>query len=437
MNIKSSKEIIKNILERYNFSQVYNETEKTYGLNVSKNVTDSFHAIDFLYASAVTGNKTAGIFEELPHFSITVPLRGECLLITSKLPKSINAPTIFIRKASELTDKLVLALKVSVEGKVPAVVVISPNAENNYAEDTHISSDIGRISPFISGGTFKQRFSKDELKNVFDNIETLLEAAYPEKTFSKDGISFYNHRLDFPDYMIPARLPKAMDKFKKTPISAPQDEIDELSTLFLNGYNREFSFNAIEANSQINTAELLCPGCPFVNIHIRAKEKSTVVFTDVNCPGVKTLFPDMTYISPDGYMGIINSEIKADTLFIGKASSYKAHYGKLSSGRGRMILLNDCALSKLDGFHALRHPKKLSKSRNTLYPYSCGNIKKYSKVRINFKKCECLKDNTECKAIGSVFCPAIYKADGKYMIDSDMCSGCLACKAACDRGAVS
>ena len=92
MDIRNSKEIIKDILERYNFASIYAGSSNTLGLESSKNFVDEHDALDFLYSSAVIGSKALGIFNELPFFHINTPLRAECLLVTFTLAVCATAP---------------------------------------------------------------------------------------------------------------------------------------------------------------------------------------------------------------------------------------------------------------------------------------------------------------------------------------------------------
>ena len=154
------------------------------------------------------------------------------------------------------------------------------------------------------------------------------------------------------------------------------------------------------------------------------------------CKGVLEAYQELNYLTIDGYMGIISSEVRSSTLFIGNASSYKSHYHNFISKRGRVILLNDSDVPKVNGFSTIRHPKKLNKIKNTLYPYSCNNIKKYSKVKVKLNKCSCMKNNAPCSVFEKTLCPALYTAADGILIDNTMCSGCLACKELCSQGAV-
>lgn len=436
MDIRNSKEIIQNILERYNFAAIYSDSCNKFGIETSKNYIDGNDAIDFLYSSATIGSKALGFFTELPFFEVTRPTRAECLFITQTLPKYISTPVIIIKDAEDISARLTLALKLSVEHKVPVTVVITHNASNNYTDFERANNDLGRISPYISASTFKQSIAKEELKETYNTINNNLLQAF--STNITDNITHISlqHKGYFPDFFIPEIKPEIFKVFSNN-ISTYKSEKDLLEKFFFNNYNTEFRFKELEDKIYPQISNLLCPGCPFVNIFARGIEKDTIIFTNITCKGVLEAYPELNYLTIDGYIGIVSSEVRSSTLFIGRASSYKSHYNNFISKRGRVILLNDSGVSKIDGFSTIRHPKKLTKTKNTLYPYSCNNIKKYSKVRVKLNKCSCMKDNTPCSVFEKTLCPAIYTSANSILIDNTMCNGCLACKVLCSQGAVS
>lgn len=436
MDIRNSKEIIQNILERYNFAAIYSDSCNKFGIETSKNYIDGNDAIDFLYSSATIGSKALGFFTELPFFEVTRPARAECLFITQTLPKYISTPVIIIKDAEDISARLTLALKLSVEHKVPVTVVITHNASNNYTDFERANNDLGRISPYISASTFKQSIAKEELKETYNTINNNLLQAF--STNITDNITHISlqHKGYFPDFFIPEIKPEIFKVFSNN-ISTYKSEKDLLEKFFFNNYNTEFRFKELEDKIYPQISNLLCPGCPFVNIFARGIEKDTIIFTNITCKGVLEAYPELNYLTIDGYMGIVSSEVRSSTLFIGRASSYKSHYNNFISKRGRVILLNDSGVSKIDGFSTIRHPKKLTKTKNTLYPYSCNNIKKYSRVKVKLNKCSCMKDNTPCSVFEKTLCPAIYTSANSILIDNAMCNGCLACKVLCSQGAVS
>lgn len=435
MDIRNSKEIIQNILERYNFNAIYSDSCNKFGIETSKNYVDGNDAIDFLYSSAVIGSKALGFFTELPFFEVTRPLRAECLFITQTLPKYISTPVIIIKNAEDISSRLTLALKLSVEHKVPVTVVITHNASNNYTDFERANNDLGRISPYISASTFKQSITKEELKETYKTINSALMQALPPKQIENISQIALQHKGYFPDFFVPEIKPENITRFNN--LTVYKSEKDLLEKFFFNNYNVELSFKETDDKIYPKISNLLCPGCPFVNIFARGVEKDTIIFTDITCKGVLEAYPELNFLTIDGYMGIISSEVRSSTLFIGSASSYKSHYYNFISKRGRVILLNDSGISKIDGFSSIRHPKKLNKIKNILYPYSCNNIKKYSRVKVKLNKCSCIKNNTPCSVFEETLCPAIYTSANNILVDSAMCNGCLACKALCSQGAVS
>ena len=299
MDIRNSKEIIQNILERYNFTAIYSDSCNKFGIETSKNYVDGNDAIDFLYSSATIGSKALGFFTELPFFEVTRPLRAECLFITQTLPKYISTPVIIIKNAEDISARLTLALKISVEHKVPVTVVITHNAANNYTDFERANNDLGRISPYISASTL-QALPADNSENV--TLISLQNKGY------------------FPEYFVPEIKPDAFKLFNN--ISVYKSEKELLEKFFFNNYNTEFCFKELEDKIYPQIHNLLCPGCPFVNIFARGTEKDTIIFTDIACKGVLEAYPELNYLTIDGYMGIVSSEVRSSTLFIGRASSY-------------------------------------------------------------------------------------------------------------------
>ena len=435
MDIRNSKEIIQNILERCNFTAVYSDSCNKFGIETSKNYVDGNDAIDFLYSSATIGSKALGFFTELPFFEVTRHVRAECLFITQSLPKYIATPVIIIKNAEDISARLNLALKLSVEHKVPVTVVITHNALNNYTYFERTNNDLGRISPYISASTFKQSISKEELKETYNAVNNSLMQFFSANLTNNITHISLQHKGYFPEYFIP-EIKHDVFKMLSSNISVYKSEKDLLEKFFFTNYNTEFNFKEQEDKVYPQINNLLCPGCPFVNIFARGVEKDTIIFTDIVCKGVLEAYQELNYLTIDGYMGIISSEVRSSTLFIGNASSYKSHYHNFISKRGRVILLNDSDVPKVNGFSTIRHPKKLNKIKNTLYPYSCNNIKKYSKVKVKLNKCSCMKNNAPCSVFEKTLCPALYTAADGILIDNTMCSGCLACKELCSQGAV-
>ena len=435
MDSRNSKEIIQNILERYNFAAIYSDSCNKFDIETSKNYVDGNDAIDFLYSSATIGSKALGFFTELPFFEVTRYVRAECLFITQSLPKYITTPVIIIKNAEDISTRLTLALKLSAEHKVPVTVVITHNASNNYTYFERANNDLGRISSYISASTFKQSISKEELKETYNAVNNSLMQAFSANLTDNITHISLQHNGYFPEYFIP-EIKHDIFKMLNSNVSVYKSEKDLLENFFFNNYNIEFNFKEQEDKIYPQISNLLCPGCPFVNIFARGVEKDTIIFTDIVCKGVLEAYPELNYLTIDGYMGIISSEVRSSTLFIGQVSSYKSHYHNFISKRGRVILLNDSGIPKINGFSTIRHPKKLTQTKNTLYPYSCNNIKKYSKVKVKLHKCSCMKNNTPCSVFEKTLCPAVYKLSDGILIDNTMCNGCLACKVLCSQGAV-
>ena len=280
-------------------------------------------------------------------------------------------------------------------------------------------------------------YTIEELKEIYANIHKALSnnftTEYNDEIFSLK----YKHGY-FPDYFIPFIVTESILSIKNKKLEVYESEKESLSNFFYENFNISLELSPVKDRVFPEVKDLLCPGCPFVNILNKGVSADTIVYTNIRCEGVKKAFSEqLNFVSIDGYIGIISSEIKVPTLFIGYASSYKPHYYKFLSKRGRMILLSDTGVNKLSGFSFIKHPKKLGNTKNTIYPYSCNNIKMYSKVKIKFNKCQCIKENKPCEVVDKTLCPAIYRASNNMLLDSDMCNGCLACKVVCSKGAIS
>lgn len=434
MDIQNTEEIIKNILDRYNFSTIYNDTIYLNDIETSKNYIDVKSAIEFLYSSAIVGNKSLGIFKEVPYFHITTPLRSEFLIITNNLPDYISTPTIIIKKTEDIVKKLLTSIRISSEFKIPVTVVITENVINNYSSSAKVNNDLGRVNAFLSETTFKNLFTKKDVDTIYKSVDELCSTTFPldekEAEQYENNLSLNDTDKYFPDYLIPGILPATIVKNLTSYSSyvCLSNENETLVEFFKNNYNYELK--TIEEDDELvpDVIEFLCPGDPYVNIFIKHTNKDTVIYTDSNCDAVYKVFPQLTYMTIDGYIGIIANDVKRDTLFIGKASSYKPHYANFLSKRGRMILLNDNNVSKIPGFVSIRHPKKLPTSKNVLFPYSSHNIKSYMKGKIKIKY-DCSSYNLNCGLIDKTRCPAIYLTQNGLSIDSNICTGCLACKA--------
>ncbi len=435
MDIKNSKEIIAGFVERYNFSHIFTDSGLPLGKEAAPLRLSAGEAVEFLLSSALTGSKVIGFFDRLPAVSVKRSLRGECIFVSRRLPEKIDVPTLFCRRSGDIASYLVLALKTAADCKLPVSVVISDDALNNYADPVKTVCDLARTSPYLHPDTFK---------NLFDGASFASCAAVAESAFSSalgsgetEGgvLSFSDNDLPFFPYLLPGILPENAENLKGKTIKIPAGEALAVVSMLNNSYALAVSPESAGEEKWPETADFLCPGCPFVNIFARIRDKEAVFFTDIECEGALNFFP-LNRVSIESYMGLLSESLNVKTVFIGRASGYKPCYDGLLKN-GRVIFLNDCGLSGINICASVKHPKKITGEKNALFPYGCGNIKSYSKVRINPKKCRCIKDGVPPACAEAVKCPAIYVKNDVAAIDGNMCTGCLACKTACPFGAIS
>ena len=434
MDIKNSREIIAEFIERYNFSHIFTDKSLPLGDFQSDLRFNNSEAVDFLISAAITGKKSIGFFKQLPLVNIKRPLRGECVFVCRFLPMRIDMPVIFCRKAEELSNILILSLKVSSESKLPVSVVVSDNAANNYAKEVKISRDLIRTSPYLHANTFKMSLDGDDFNRCVAIAESIFKTSFNPVDFESGELSFKNSDMPFFSYLLPNVLPEFVKNISGKTFTAPKSEAQIIENMLKSTYGISVTVNGTVEEAAPKVKDFLCPGCPFVSIITKIKDKNIIIFTDIECEGVLKTF-NLNTAGIEEYMGLLSENLNAKTLFIGSVSQYKPSYDRFLKD-GKVIFLNDCGLNSLGKYPVIRHPKKTNPDKNVLFPYSCSNIKSYMRAKINAKKCRCIKDGTGPQCIETVKCPAIYTKNDVVVIDSNACTGCFACKTACPFGAV-
>lgn len=435
MDIRNSKEIIKDILGRYSFSSRYFENGFGWELGLANFYGEPKAAIDFLLASAFTGNKVIGFFKQVPIFSISRFIRGECIFIAENLPEKMTIPTLFCRDSKNFANIFSCALKTSQESKLPVLIVIAPNAINGFANFEKPTIDQARTSPYIYIDSVHEVVTEDSMAANLKVAENVLAAEYPQKPFENSYISFNDPEAEYFNYFIPGRPPEIVKSLKNKKISMPEDEAVALYEFVLSNFGIRLQIESLENSKVCETKEFLCPGCPFVNIFIKSNLENKVVFTNISCEGLFAAYKPI-FATIDTYAGMLSNGLNVETLFIGSASSYKPYYDDFIKN-GRVVFLNNCGISGINNCSSIRHPKKFQKDKNTLYPFGCFNIKKYPKLSVKTKKCLCVEKNEPCDCMEKTKCPAIFISNGHASIDANLCVGCHACKAVCKFGAIS
>lgn len=435
MDIKNSREIIAEFIERHNFSHILTDGGLPFGKDGAYIRMDGKEAVEFMVSSAFTGGKVLGFFSQLPAVSIERAVRGECIFISRRLPERIDVPTLFCRRSDDIADVLVLAFKTAADCNLPISVIISDDALNNYAASSKTISDLARISPYLHPAAFKNIFDDASFAACVSVAENAFAAAFKSIKTDSDILSFADSDLPFFSYLLPGVPPENAEILRGKTIKSAAKEAKAIACVLNNSYALGVSFENMEEENVPQAADFLCQGCPFVSIFARIKDKDTVFFTDIKCEGVLSFFP-LNNISLASYMGLLSDGLNVKTMFIGSASGYKPSYDSLLRN-GRVIFLNDCALSGINICSSVKHPKKITGTKNSLFPYGCANIKKYSRVGVNYRKCRCIKNGESPVCTAVVRCPAIYVKNDTVAIDGNVCTGCLACKIACPFGAVS
>lgn len=436
MDIRNSKEIIKDILGRYSFSSIYFENGFGWEQGLANFYGEPKAAADFLLASAFTGNKVVGFFKHVPIFKINRFIRGECIFISENLPDKITIPTLFCRRSEDFAHIFSAALKTSQDSRLPVLVVISPNAVNGFASFVKPATDQARTSPYIHIDSAHEVVSEELMAANLKVAENVLAAECHQKPFENLRISFNDPEFEFFNYFIPGKPSDILKSLKNIKIQVPEDEAKFFYEFILNNFGVRLQIDVLANPKVCETKEFLCPGCPFVNIFIKSNLENKIVFTNVSCEGLFRAFKPI-FATIDTYAGLLSNGLNVDSLFIGSASSYKPYYDDFLKN-GHVVFLNDCGMGGISGSSAIRHPKKFQKDKkNILYPYSCFNIKKYSRPSIKPKKCICVEKGEPCDCMDKTKCPAIFISKGVPSIDANLCTGCYVCKAVCKFGAIS
>ncbi len=432
MNMIDCKQIISSFVERYGFSVLYANTQMFMDIENSEALPNAKMAVEYLQGVSITGRKSIGFFERIPTINVGNVLRGECLLITGELPTNIVLPTIFCKQPSDLYAKLLLAGKVSQNVGMPVVVVISGNAVNNMCLHDFPALDTGRANSYISHAVVESVFHVDNYNKAIDNAYEILKNELTNDAIS-DQLSFYDTDSQFFEYLLPNIITPQLKSVANKKIATSQEEIGILEKYFASYYTK-VTLEASVTVEKLDINDFLCPGCPFVSIFANSNinPSETLVFSNSACSGVRKYF-GVTEMLLDKYAGIANSASSMKTLFIGNVSSYNKSL--VDNIKSPVVFLNNTNVSSLDGFTTVKHPKKLTADKNTLFAYSCNNIKRFAVAKVKPKLCVDAMDEIR-SIMDYTKCPAMYISGNILAIDNNLCTGCLACKTKCNSKAI-
>jgi len=427
---KNSYEIISEFIQQAGFVTGYIEPNfpvyfPEYDLRFGKN-----EGINYLLGSATSGNKSIGFFHSSVFLKQPMALKGECVIITTALPEELEIPMIFCKNIAFLKDKLIAAIKVSAESKLPVLIVISDSVLFNYWDIDDFDFDNERIKPFLSKKTLDNKLTSEEYLDSLTVAEAVLGNFFPEKTFTGNMISFFEEEAEFFDYLVPFVKSSFLKKLEtKNAVHIKHMEKDFFRMVKLHySLNLDFEFLGEKKNLQLKP--ILCPGCPFVSIFNQLDLDEYLVFSDINCESVYK-YLKVQKSAPEFVEGMCrNSNSKC--LYIGNISSF-APFHQLNTKNLEVILLNDLQLKQ-----SFMPVAKNAKLQNTgiIFPYSCNNIAKKGKIKVVQKKCKCIKNNESAKCIDDTNCPALYIINDTVSVDDGFCTGCKICAMACPYGAI-
>jgi len=427
---KNSFEIITEFIEQAGFSTGFAEINfpiffPDYDLRLSAS-----EGINYLLGAATSGNKSIGFFHSPVYFNLHNFIKSECIFITTSLPENLCVPVIFCKNIVSLKNKLTTAIRVSEESGLPVILVISGSVLFNYCEIDDFEFDNGRMSPTIDKRSLDKKISTDNFLDNLNIAEALLSTSFDNKFSSGDTVSLNNEQGAFFDYIVPHIKSPQLESIEKcSEIFISENEERFFKILCLH-YPLVFNYQVIPNKQEEELVPILCPGCPFAFIFSRLKTEVYLVFTDIKCP---SLSRHLNVKIREAYFTIgLAHNIKNKLLFIGNVSNFKYPLINIDSNV-EIILLKDTDTDR--EFYPEVKLNKLQKAGVTL-PYSCNNIKKYGQMKINPKKCKCLKKNERPECIEQSFCPALFRSDDIILINEDLCTGCGLCKSVCPYGAV-
>ncbi|MDR2884943.1 MAG: hypothetical protein LBV09_07525 [Deferribacteraceae bacterium] len=432
MVINNSTELLVEYINGLLFSLVY--VEENFPFPIESNVTlRKQEALDYLINASVVGNKSIGFFHKLPQIPLDKPLRGGCLLVSASLPDGISVPTFFCRKPDNVFDIFAKALKTSLDTNMPVQIIISPNALNSYIMQSMPIPNQDRVSPYISPATF-------DIKWDFKLMQQKLTAAYENLTqstpfvLSSGRVVFEQAQEEFPQYIIPVvEQAKSFSNLKE--IHTTHTDLRFLQEV-MHRLRLDIAVTADIEAEEPQTKTVLCPGCPFVTIFSNLDLSGHMVLTTITCPAVEKVYP-VHAVTSVGYMGAMHRKLNKPTVFITNLSEIKPFNIK-PHGNDYYIVLAD--IDEKGQFPLVNAPYKLKTLKSCTLPYSCNNIKRYSKIKVNTKS---LTDESILKCIEKTRCPAIYSsktaldAHRVLKINTALCTGCKSCVVNCETKALS
>jgi NAD-dependent dihydropyrimidine dehydrogenase PreA subunit len=414
------------------FSCVYAETSFPLKLLSSLRLTAS-EAADYLQASAVAGNRSAGFFRTLPLIRPKVPIRGVCVFFTLELPDTFSIPVFICRDGTTLLELLPLALKTSQDANIPVQVVLGANALYNYTDKNFKLPDLARLTPYIQSDTFAGVWEVEAKNKKLLNEFTALSSVSPMQPFEETMV-FEDPFTAFPKYAFPINIKEQRDLFKGLKIIKTAKGNAPFFHYLLNDLlNLNIQIEAELGGETVETAVFLCPGCPFALFSSYLSLNDYLVFTSISCAAVEKKF-GFSKIRLQEFLGLNFKKLNHPTLYIGNLSETSCDFPLPAEDWFHFIFLKDT--DARHPFPSAGAPYKLKHKRDFIFPYSCESIKRYGKVKINRKKCKC-GTGAEALCASKTACPALAFGETHILLDETLCTGCRACVPYCKNKALS
>ncbi|KAA0257947.1 hypothetical protein FHQ18_06025 [Deferribacter autotrophicus] len=427
----STEEIINKFINDLRFELIYKES--LFLLEI-KNTTflPTLNSFKILNSSAITGIKTIAFYHKIPNINEIHLIKSPFIIISRKLPDTIQLPTIFIKRINLLTKHLMLAYKLSAETKLPVNVVISPSILNNITKETEIEPEHTVIKPYLTMNNLELP-NREELLEHFQLAETILNQEFKNHGIS-DTVSFYNHNFEFLPYLIPHIKNNYLINLENLKnIHIFQNELQFFENL-IHSFGLKIHFNILSTNREVTVKQYFCPGCPFVSIK-ELLNNDLFVFSSIRCDVIYDVF-NLKHLSFSEYYGLTLKPLQKDTLFIGNISEINHNLVNSLKPHQRVILFQDTNDDICVSIPKIKKLKKLPSS-SFIFPYSCENIPKQKSLTIKEKKCKCLLSNKPPVCIEKSSCPALFEKDNKKIsINDSLCVGCAYCKSFCPYGAI-
>lgn len=423
---KSTKEIFESFIVNAKFDIV--AKEHNFKLKIDSNISylSKAQLPNVLNISAIFGKKCIAFLSELLEFKIKNLLSGVFIIVTERIPKRITIPTLFCKNAEQIGFTLETAYNLSLETRLPVNVVLGSNAINSFAKDY----------PFnIGSQQSKQNISKTNIRDIdtatieekLTLAEEILNTKMPNNL--KSDLLSFDYEGDFFSYIVPNKKTYSMGSNYKV----HKKEVESLRPIL---ELLKIKFDTVEISNyeyNINIRNALCPGCPFVSIFSNLQLNDYYIFSNIKCESIYESF-NINFMSMDEFYGLLLAEVKQNFLFITNYSDFNQKYLKNVDIKGKIILLKDTEIDR-EFFKLTKYPFKLT-NPNFIFPYSCENINSYKIPKIKHEKCSCIKDGKIADCIAKTFCPAIKTDKSSIKIDSQFCTGCRACVAYCQMGAI-